>query len=218
MAPPPGRPLTKPRRRTWPIIIGVAVLLAGGTTAALAANNNDDSGGSGGSYPWPTTTTTYYSPPPTVETTTPDNPTPTTTEPTTTWADFITQTFHAPSDSCRTVSADVTGVEYAMLCELNTDGDGNYVSDTVTVRYMGWSSLSDLNAHLNQDALLSGYSEDTWHFDDDTSSPQGRLIRFYYDDGDSGLDWSYDTKLLTGEARSAGSSDSLYEWWRNATQ
>ncbi|NMO54283.1 hypothetical protein HH310_24250 [Actinoplanes sp. TBRC 11911] len=207
--PPPERPRKRRRRRQVLLVAGILLVLSGGS-AAIAAASQDN----GYTY------TPTYPAPATDSTTTPYDPTPTTPAPTTTtastWPEFIQNTFYAPSSSCQPVTTNIDGVEYAMMCELTDDRSGSTVSDSVVVRYMGWSSKSEMDAFLDEDKTADSYDESTWSFTTNNSVTQGRLIKFI-NDGESAIDWSYETKLLTGEAQSTISQSELADWWTSAT-
>jgi hypothetical protein len=201
------------------ILVAVLAVLGLGLGVAIAANqDNDDSysyGGGAAAYPVATTTT------PDDSATTPDDsattPDDSSTTPGSTWADVIAASFVLPSSGCREATPDIDGMEYATVCDVTADANGNALDSPIQVRYAGWSSVSAIDDHFDKDKTVADYSESTWWFGSDSSDPQGRLIQFTYN-GQPGLDWSYENKQVTGEAITNGGADDLRQWWKGITR
>jgi hypothetical protein len=191
---PPPRPPREKRRRRPVVLVVVGAVLALLVVLAIATSGTDEPPISGG-----------ISPPATDSSETTDEPA--TSEVPSALAE-IRDTFDAPSDSCEEETSDIPdGAAYVLNCT---------VSD-VFVRYIKWDSVDSMNTFFDTDKSAPGYSEKTWNFESTPDTDEGRLIEFEYDDGSPGLDWTYEEKLLSGEAQGDSSTahEELKEWWRN---
>jgi hypothetical protein len=191
---PPPEPRGPKRSRLPVVLTAVGAIVA--LVAVLVLTNRDEP---------------YYPPSTFAPTVTTEEPPATEPEPTETAGSpglaAIQETFVTPSDSCSEYTGGEVpeGAEYRLLCTVSG----------VDVLYIKWDSVASMNRHFDRDQYLTDYEESNWHFDATPDVDEGRLIEFVFDDGDRGLDWTYEDQLLSGEAYSDTTQAELKEWWRS---